>query len=156
GRARSWQVRDGPAGSWPVRHQARFERKDITMNSTSITPNIGVTIGRHTRLYYAYITTAPAGLDAPSTMTLYTAPLADVSGLALDEIVFHTCRARTKARLILVDATERSWQKRRCREHGHLFAATDPVLVGLNTLQNWLWQRLGTPLEEEQVQRAHA
>ena len=126
------------------------------MNPTSITPSIGVTIGRHTRLYFAYITTAPAALDAPSTMTLYTAPLADVSGLALDEIAFDSCRARTKARLILVDATERSWQKRRCREHGHLFASADPVLVGLNTLQNWLWQRLGAPVLEEHAQLAHA
>jgi hypothetical protein len=126
------------------------------MTTTSITPSIGVTIGRHTRLYHAYITTAPAALDAPSTMTLDTAPLADVSGLALDEIVFDSCRARTKARLILVDATERSWQKRRCREHGHLFASADPLLVGLNTLQNWLWQRLGAPLTEEHAQLAHA
>ena len=75
------------------------------MHITSITPSIGVTIGRHTRLYFAYITTAPAALDAPSTMTLHAAPLADVSGLALDEVVFDACRARTTARLILVDAT---------------------------------------------------
>ena len=54
------------------------------MNVTSITPSIGVTIGRHTRRYYAHITTAPAALDAPSTMTLSTAPLADVSSLAWD------------------------------------------------------------------------
>jgi hypothetical protein len=132
------------------------EGKDTIMNATSITPSIGVTIGRHTRLYYLYITTASAARDAPSTMTLCTAPLADVSGLACDEIVFDTCRARTKARLILVGAIERSWQKRRCRAHGHLFAATDPLLVGLNTLQNWLWQRLAAPLEEQQAQLAHA
>ena len=126
------------------------------MNTTSITPSIGVTIGRHTRLYYAYITTAPAALDAPSTMTLYAAPLADVSGLALDEIVFDSCRARTQARLILVDATERAWQKRRCREHGHLFTPTDPLLVSLHTLQTWLWQRLNAPIAEEHAQLAHA
>jgi hypothetical protein len=126
------------------------------MNTTSITPSIGVTIGRHTRLYCAYITTAPAALDAPSTMTLYTAPLADVSGLAPDEIVFDSCRARTEARLILVDAAERAWQKRRYRERGHLFASADPVLVGLTTLQNWLWQRLGAPLSEEHAQPARA
>jgi hypothetical protein len=126
------------------------------MDTTSITPSIGVTIGRHTRLYYAYITTAPATLDAPSTMTLHTAPLADLSGLALDEIVFDSARATTKARLMLVDATERSWQKRRCREHGHLFAPADPMLVGLNTLQNWLWQRLGAPQDETYAQLAHA
>ena len=124
------------------------------MNTTSITPSIGVTIGRHSRLYYAYITTAPATLDAPSTMTLHTAPLADVSGLACDEIVLDTRRATTQARLVLVDATERAWQKRRFREHGHLFTPADPVLVGLNTLQNWLWQRLGAATEEA-AQLAH-
>lgn len=130
--------------------------RDITMNTTSITPSIGVTIGRHTRLYYLYITTAPAALDAPSTMTLSTAPLADLLGLALDEIALDTLRARTEARLILVDTTERSHQKRRCREHRHLCEPADPVLVGLNRLQQWLWQRLGVPLEDEHTQIAHA
>jgi hypothetical protein len=125
------------------------------MNITSITPSIGVTIGRQTRLYYAYITTAPAALDAPATMTLCIATLADLMGLALDEVAFDTCRARTSARLILVDATERSCQLRRTREHKHLFAAADPVLVGLTTLQNLLWQRLGAPLAED-AQLAHA
>jgi hypothetical protein len=126
------------------------------MNTTSITPSIGVTIGRLTRLYYAYITTAPAALDAPSTMTLCVATLADLAGLAFDEIAFDSCRARTKARLILVDTTERSCQRRRCREHGHLFAEADPVLVGLSKLQDWLWLRLGAPLTEENAQLAHA
>jgi hypothetical protein len=121
------------------------------MNTTSITPSIGVTIGRQTRLYYAYITTAPAALDAPSTVTLCTATLVDLAGLALDEIAFDACRARTTARLILVDATERSHQRRRSQEHKHLLAAADPVLVGLNTLQQWLWQRLGTSVTERQT-----
>ena len=42
------------------------------------TPSIEVTIGRETRLYHAFITTAPARLDAPATVTLHTAPLPDV------------------------------------------------------------------------------
>lgn len=126
------------------------------MNTTSITPSIEVTIGRQTRLYYLYITTAPAALDAPATMTLCTATLADLAGLALDEIAFDTCRARTPTRLILVDTTERSYQRRRSREHKHLFTAADPVLVGLARLQDSLWQRLGAPLTEEQTQLAHA
>jgi hypothetical protein len=125
------------------------------MNTMSITPSIGVTIGRQTRLYYAYITTAPAALDAPATMTLCAATLADLAGLAFDEVIFDTCRARTTARLILVDATERSCQQRRTREHKHLFAAADPVLIGLATLQDLLWQRLGTPFIED-AQLAHA
>jgi len=34
----------------------------------------------------------------------------------------------------------------------HLFAEADPVLVGLNKLQDWLWLRLGAPLTEENAQ----
>jgi hypothetical protein len=126
------------------------------MNITSITPTIGVTIGRQTRLYYAYITTAPAACDAPSTVTICAAPLADLAGMALDEIVFDNCRARADARLILVDTTERSCQRRRTREHKHLLTAADPVLVGLTRLQQWLWQRLGVPSVDEHAQLGHA
>ena len=39
------------------------------MLDRSLTPSITVTIGRHTRLYFAFITTAPADLDSPSTIT---------------------------------------------------------------------------------------
>src|SRR5262245_44305172 len=62
---RSWQSCDGPGSPWSVGHRARFnqwEGRAELMNITSITPSIGVTIGRHTRLYYAYITTAPAAV----------------------------------------------------------------------------------------------
>jgi hypothetical protein len=115
------------------------------MRIVSITPSIGVTIGRQTRLYYAYITTAPVALDAPSTMTLHAATLADLAELAYDEFQCDSQRARTAARLILVDSTELAWQRRRCKEHRQLFVSADPVLVGLNTIQHWLWQRLGAP-----------
>jgi hypothetical protein len=120
------------------------------MATMSIKPSIGVTIGRETRFYYAYITTAPAALDAPFTMTLSAASLADVSELAWNEIVFDTYRAKTPARLVLVDATKLACQRRRCREQKHLFAAADPILVGVNTLQPWLWERLGAPLSPEE------
>jgi hypothetical protein len=126
------------------------------MNPTSITPSIGVTIGRQTRLYHAYITTAPAALDAPSTLTLHGATLADVSGLTADPIEFDTSRARSDARLVLVDAIELAWQRRRYRENRHLFAPADPLLVGLNTLQCWLWQRLGASAASEDYATAHA
>ena len=126
------------------------------MLTTSITPSIGVTIGRHTRLYYAYITTGPASIDAPSTLTLHTATLADVAALACDEIAFDGCRAKQTARLVLVDATELGWQRRRYREAKHVFASADPILVGLNTLQHWLWQRLGIPLDERHTLMASA
>ena len=62
------------------------------MSDTSITPSIEVTIGRQTRLYHAFITTAPAVLDAPSTLTLYAGPLKDVAGLAVDDHAFDACR----------------------------------------------------------------
>ena len=113
------------------------------MYAATITPSIAVTIGRETRLYYAFITTAPANLDAPATLTLYTAPLADVSGMAADPITVNTTRANASARLVLVDGTELAWQRARYREGRHLFASADPVLVGLNTLQHWLWSRIG-------------
>jgi len=53
--------------------------------------------------------------------------------------------AKIPARLILVDATELDWQRARYREGRHLFAPADPVLVGLNTLQHWRWNWIGSP-----------
>ena len=37
---------------------------------------------------------------------------------------------------------ELAWQRAKCRGQHHAFLPADPVLVGLNTLQHWLWQRL--------------
>jgi hypothetical protein len=48
------------------------------------TPTIAVAIGRQSRIYHAFVTTAPAALDGPSTMTLYASTLADVAGFAAD------------------------------------------------------------------------
>ena len=119
------------------------------MRQLSITPNITVTIGRHTRIYYAFVTSASADLDAPATMTLYAATFADVVGLAADPITHLSDRARTPARLVLVDAIELAWQRARYRGNNHLFVRADPVLIGLNTLQHWLWQRLQAPIASE-------
>ena len=47
------------------------------------------------------------------------------------------------ARLGLKVATLRAW---RHQGRGPTFVPADPVLVGLNTLQHWLWQRLQAPL----------
>ena len=113
------------------------------MCEESITPTIAVTIGRHTRLYFAYVTTAPTQLDAPSTITLHTAAFCDVAGFfAADPITCDESRARTPARLILVDALERDQQRANYRGSPHRLLPADRVLVGLNTLQHWLWQRL--------------
>jgi hypothetical protein len=119
------------------------------MGYTAITPRITVTIGRQTRLYFAFVTTAPAELDAPSTMTLYAATFSDVAGFAADPITYDELRARTPARLVLVDAMELAWQRARYRGNQHLLLPADPVLVGMNTLQHWLWQRLRAPVGSE-------
>ena len=111
----------------------------------SLTPSITVTIGRHTRLYFAVVTTAPAELDAPATMTLHAATFSDVAGFAANPITHDEVRGRTPARLILVDAMELAWQRARYRGNQHLLLPADPVLVGLNALQHWLWQRLQSP-----------
>ena len=117
------------------------------MYAPTITPNIEVTIGRETRLYHAFITTAPTGLDAPATVTLHAAALSDVSAMAANPISL-TNRADASARLVLVDSTELAWQRARYRERGHLCAPADPVLVSLSTLQHWLWNRIGSPVAD--------
>jgi hypothetical protein len=48
--------------------------------------------------------------------------------------------------LVLVEATELAWQRARYRGSHELFVRACPVLVGLNTLQQWLWQRLQASL----------
>ena len=48
------------------------------MTERSLTPNITVTIGHHTRIYFAFVTTAPAELDSPSTVTLHSATFAEI------------------------------------------------------------------------------
>ena len=119
------------------------------MRDLSITPSITVTIGRHTRLYFAFVTTAPAELDSPATMTLHAGTFADVAGFAADAVPCDVSRARTPARLVLVDALELAWQRAKYRGNQHLLLPADRGLVGLNTLQHWLWQRLQAPTSNE-------
>jgi hypothetical protein len=119
------------------------------MRHLSITPSVSVTIGRQTRLYFAFVTTAPAELDSPATMTLHAGTFADVAGFAADAIAHDEIRGRGPGRLVLVDAMELAWQRARYRGHQHLLLPADRVLVGLNTLQHWLWQRLQAPTSNE-------
>jgi len=112
------------------------------MRHLSITPSVSVTIGRQTRLYFAFVTTAPAELDSPATMTLHAGTFADVAGFAADAVPCDVSRARTPARLVLVDALELAWQRAKYRGSQHALLPADRVLVGLTTLQQWLWQRL--------------
>ena len=119
------------------------------MRQLSITPSITVTIGRHTRQYFAYVTTAPAQLDMPATVTLHAASFADVVGFAADPVPLDEISGRAPARLVLVDEVERKRQRANYLGHQHLLLRADPWLVGLNTLQHWLWQRLQTPAASE-------
>ena len=112
------------------------------MRHLSITPSITVTIGLHTRQYFAFVTTAPAVLDSPATVTLHAGPLSDIVGFAADPFPHDDTRGRSPARLVLVDAVELAWQRATYRGHRHLLLPADARLVGLNTLQHWLWQRL--------------
>jgi hypothetical protein len=119
------------------------------MNERSLAPSINVTIGQHTRVYFAFVTTAPSGLDSPVTVTLHAATFADVVSLTAEPITLDHSRARTPARLVLVDAMELAWQRAKYRGHQHPLLPADPGLVGLNTLQHWLWQRLqATPASQ--------
>jgi hypothetical protein len=116
------------------------------MRKTSLTPHITVVIGQQVRQYHAYITTAPAALDAPATMTLYRSSVSDLAGFASDPEAFGPRRPTASARLVLVDALELAWQRARYTDAGHQLATPDEVLVSLSTLQLWLWQRLKAPL----------
>ena len=76
------------------------------MNERSLTPNITVTIGHHSRIYFAFVTTAPTELDSPATVTLHAATFADVVSFAAEPITLDRSRARIPGRLVLIDAME--------------------------------------------------
>jgi hypothetical protein len=116
------------------------------MSHMLITSSITVTIGQHTRLYFAFVTTAPVTLDSPSTMTLHASTFSDIAGFAAEPIPFDERLGRAPTRLVLVDAMELAQQRAQVRGHHYLLAPVDPVLVSLNTLQHWLWQRLQAPI----------
>jgi hypothetical protein len=130
--------------------------KEGFVDGETATPQITVSIGTLTRVYHAFVTTAPATIDAPATVTLYAATVSDVAGMAADPDALDTARASTPARLVLVDATELAWQRRRCREARHPLAPTDPILVGRKTLQHWLWHRLTASIDALETAGAQA
>jgi len=112
------------------------------MSDTANVPSIQVTIGRQTRLYHAFVTTASPAFDAPSTLTLYEGTLINVLAFASDTAPLHASRAKAPARLILIETAELAWQRASCRAQSHRLTPADPVLIGFNTLQEWLWRRL--------------
>jgi hypothetical protein len=112
------------------------------MRPDSSSPWILVTIGQESRVYHAFVTSAPRQLDAPSTMTLHASTLGELVGFAADELMLDGASIQSPGRLVLVDGTELEWQRARCREARHLLARADSGLVGLMTLQQWLWRKL--------------
>src|SRR6478752_1445208 len=79
---------------------SKTEERRRPMTERSLTPNITVTIGHHTRVYFAFVTTAPTELDSPATVTLLAASLADVVNFAAEAITFDSSLASTPARLV--------------------------------------------------------
>ena len=74
---------------------------------------------------------------------------ATVAHLAAQPITFDATLARRLARLVLIDNADLKLQKACYREGHYLLAPADPVLVGRNTLQQWLWDRLAMPSDQE-------
>ena len=108
----------------------------------SITPRITVTIGGLTRLYLAFVTTAPAELDLPRTVTVDEGPFEDVIGFAADPVTADAIRTHMTARVVLVESGDHAWQRATYRGHHHLFVPADRWLVSPEKLQSCLWQRL--------------
>jgi hypothetical protein len=110
---------------------------------------VDVTIGGETRIYEAFVTTAPVTLDRPSTVTLEESSFARVAHLAAEPIPFDTALGQRPARLVLIASADLKFQKACYREGHYLLTPVDPVLVSRNTLQHWLWDRLATPSDQE-------
>jgi len=110
--------------------------------STSV---VDITIGDETHIYQAFITTAPAAFDEPSTLTLEESSFAEIASYTAEPIPFDRALGRTPARLVLVCSTRLELQRARYREGQYLVAAPDPVLVGPHTLQHLLRYRLAMP-----------
>lgn len=132
---------DGRRGLWPAAVDTPLLRThdgDLPMYDA---PSITVTIGHQTRIFHAFVTSAPVALDAPATLTLCASSSADLAAFAADDMREPEL-AQSPARLVLVDAMELMWQRRRWREAGHQLLPADAHLAGLTTLQGWLWGRL--------------
>src|SRR5262245_3918862 len=92
----------GAALTQPSHYQRRLNIEaagDLEEGRTpmTLTPSITVTVGHQTRIYFAFVTTAPIELDSPATVTLHTATFADLVNLALEPITFDRNRGQTQA-----------------------------------------------------------
>ena len=116
------------------------------MADRTVTSHITVTIGEHTRVYFAFVPTTPTHLDAPGTVTLQAGTLADLAGLAATPIRHDGLREWMPARLLLVEALALAWHRARCHGHQRLLLPAHPVLIGPGSLQLRLWRRLQKPI----------
>jgi hypothetical protein len=114
------------------------------MLDRSLKASISVTIGRLECLYDAVITTAPATLDLPDTITLLADTLLELSCYAVDPFSLDTTRSKYAARLVLADTLKREWQCATYEGNGHLVIAADPRMADFNTLQQLVWRLLLT------------
>lgn len=112
-------------------------------------PDITVEIDHELRAYSAYVTTADPALDGPSTVTLYTSTLTDLSGYAVDPIVHATSLGNTPARIVLVDLNELPQHRARSREEHCVFTPADRKFLNTDTVRERLWRRLQAPTVHE-------
>jgi hypothetical protein len=94
------------------------------------TPVIAVSIGYQTRIYHAFLTTAPSALDGPATVTLYAASFGELVGLAANPNATDETRTAVMTRLVLIDARELNWHRERYRAADHCFSPADPAWSG--------------------------
>ena len=80
------------------------------MTERSLTPNHGDDRPPHADLFRVRHH-GPTELDSPATVTLHAATFADVVSFAAEPITLDPSRAKTHARLVLVDARELAWQR---------------------------------------------
>src|SRR5262245_19031976 len=101
-----------------------------------------VKIGRQSRLYFGFITTAPAALDAPGTITLHAHTFQGMSGFLAPGIDATDVARDAPGRIVLVDANEYAWQEAHYRSHNHQLFVTDQMFAGPNVFEFWVWQKL--------------
>jgi hypothetical protein len=112
-------------------------------------PNISVEIGNELRVYAVHVTTAHPAFDGPSTVTLYTSTLTNLSGYALDPIVHDVAIGTSPARIVLIESKEYGWHEKKYQEGHCVFRPADPRLFNLSELQTVLWRRLRAPAATE-------
>jgi hypothetical protein len=106
------------------------------------------TLGRCSRLFNLYLTTAPTALDAPSTITLHSATLVNIALLADVSLPLDAGDAQLVSRLVRVDSLELDWQRTQLRTGGYRLIGVDPFLFGPDSLEKWLRQRLHAALPD--------